>query len=147
MPLIAVVNGPNLNLLGSREPGIYGSATWEEIRGGIEERAQQLGLELECFQSNHEGALIDHLQGLPGRVQGLIINPGALTHYSYSLRDALAALHIPAIEVHMSNIYAREEWRSHSVVSPAVEGVISGCGGYGYELALLAISERLRRTK
>jgi len=143
MPLIVVVNGPNLNLLGSREPGIYGSSTWEEIREGIVKKAEEMGLQVEFFQSNHEGEIIDHLQGLAGRARGLIINPGALTHYSYSLRDALAALDIATIEVHMTNIHAREEWRSRSVVSPVVEGVISGLRGYGYELALLALSRFL----
>jgi 3-dehydroquinate dehydratase II len=146
MPLIAVVNGPNLNLLGSREPGIYGSSTWEEIRKTIEERAKELGVQLEFFQSNHEGEIIDYLQGLAGRVQGLIINPGALTHYSYSLSDTLVVLDVPSIEVHMSNIYSREEWRSRSVISPVAEGVISGFKGFGYELALLAISRRLARS-
>ncbi|MEW6553161.1 MAG: type II 3-dehydroquinate dehydratase [Actinomycetota bacterium] len=145
MPLIAVVNGPNLNMLGNREPGIYGYATWEEIRKSIEEKADELGLQVEFFQSNHEGAIIDHLQGLPGRVQGLIINPGALTHYSYSLRDAMAALDVPTIEVHLTNIYAREAWRSNSVVSPVVEGVISGFKGYGYEMALLALLKGMQR--
>jgi 3-dehydroquinate dehydratase II len=143
MPLVAVVNGPNLNMLGSREPGIYGLSTWEEIRKGIEEKAIELGLELEFFQSNHEGAIIDHLHGLAGYAGGLIINPGALTHYSYSLRDALAALRFPVIEVHMTNIHAREEWRTNSVTSPVVAGVITGLGAHGYKLALLALSELL----
>jgi 3-dehydroquinate dehydratase-2 len=144
MQLIAVVNGPNLNLLGSREPAIYGEATWEEIRKGMEEKAREIGVELEFFQSNHEGAVIDHLQELAVRAQGLIINPGALSHYSYCLRDALASLNLPVIEVHITNIYAREEWRSHSVMSSVVKGVISGLGSYGYEMALLALSEWMK---
>lgn len=140
MTLIAVVNGPNLNLLGSREPEVYGETTWAEVRQGMEERAEKMGAKIEFFQSNHEGAIIDHLQELAGRAHGLIINPGALTHYSFSLRDALAALDIPAIEVHITNIHGREEWRSHSVISPVVRGVISGLGDYGYEAALLALA-------
>jgi 3-dehydroquinate dehydratase-2 len=145
MAMIAVVNGPNLNLLGSREPGIYGSRTWEEVKEELEGRAKELGLELEFFQSNHEGAIIDYLQGLRGRADGVVINPGALTHYGYSLRDALADMDIPKVEVHISNIYAREEWRKTSVVSPVVQGVISGLGTGGYLLALQAVALLLRR--
>lgn len=141
MSLINVVNGPNLNLLGSREPEIYGRTTLEEIRAGLERKAEELGMEVELFQSNHEGAMIDYLQGLPQRSRGLIINPGALTHYSYALRDALAALTIPIIEVHISNIGSREDWRSVSVISPVVTGVISGLGAGGYELALAALAD------
>jgi len=136
MPLIVVLNGPNLNLLGSREPAVYGDVTWGEVRANLENEASEKGVEIEFFQSNHEGAIVDFLQGLAGRAEGLIIKPGALTHYSYSIRDALAAIAIPTIEVHVSNIYSREEWRSHSVISPVVRGVISGLGARGYELAL-----------
>ena len=141
MSLINVVNGPNLNLLGSREPEIYGRTTLEDIRAGLEKKAEELGVEVEHFQSNHEGAIIDYIQGLPHRSQGIIINPGALTHYSYALRDALAALDIPILEVHISNIASREEWRSVSVISPVVTGVIAGLGARGYELALETIAE------
>lgn len=140
MPLIAVVNGPNLNLLGSREPEIYGEITWEQIKDRMNEKARKEGIELEFFQSNHEGAIIDYLQDLSGRAQGVIINPGALTHYSYSLRDALAAIGLPVIEVHISNINRREEWRSQSVISAVVRGSISGLGVQGYELALAALA-------
>ena len=143
MTLIAVVNGPNLNLLGSREPEMYGGTTWEEVRRGMEEKAVEIGVEIEFFQSNHEGAIVDHLQELAGKADGLIINPGALTHYSYSLRDALAALDIPVIEVHITNIHGREEWRSRSVISPVVRGVIAGLGVQGYESALLALAAAL----
>ncbi|MBC7252558.1 MAG: type II 3-dehydroquinate dehydratase [Actinobacteria bacterium] len=136
MRRIAVVNGPNLNLLGQREPGVYGRKTWAEVREELEREASKMGIELEFFQSNHEGAIVDYLQGLRGRAVGVIINPGALTHYGYSLRDALAALEIPAVEVHITNIYAREEWRAVSVVSPVVRGIISGLGTEGYLLAL-----------
>lgn len=136
MPLIVVLNGPNLNLLGGREPEIYGEVTWDEVRKNLQKAASERGVDLEFFQSNHEGAIVDYLQGIAGRADGLIINPGALTHYSYSLHDALAAMEVPAIEVHVSNIYSREEWRSRSVISPVVKGVISGLGVRGYELAL-----------
>jgi 3-dehydroquinate dehydratase-2 len=145
MHLVAVVNGPNLNTLGTREPGIYGETTWEEVREGLAKRAVEADLELEFFQSNHEGAIIDYLQGLGGRAKGLIINPGALTHYSYALRDALASLELIKIEVHITNIYRREEWRSHSLVSPVVDGVITGLGTDGYGLALHAVDELVKR--
>jgi 3-dehydroquinate dehydratase-2 len=146
MSLIAVVNGPNLNLLGSREPDIYGRTTLEGVRVGLERKAEELGVEVELFQSNHEGAIIDYLQGLSHRSQGVIINPGALTHYSYALRDALASLniHIPIVEVHISNIASREEWRSISVISPVVTGIIAGMGAGGYELALVALAEMVK---
>lgn len=136
MNLIAVVNGPNLNLLGEREPGVYGSTSWEEIRAGLEELAEAKGVELEFFQSNHEGAVVDYLHGLRGRADGLIINPGALTHYSYSLRDALALLDFPKVEVHLTNTLGREGWRSRSVTAGAVRGVIAGLGTSVYRLAL-----------
>lgn len=147
MSLIAVVNGPNLNALGSREPDIYGSATLEGINETLRAQAVAQGFELEFFQSNHEGAIIDYIQGLAGRAQGLIINPGALTHYGYSLRDALASVNTPVIEVHITNIHAREEWRSQSVISPLANGVISGLGISGYSLALEAIKELIDRTQ
>lgn len=143
MALIAVINGPNLNLLGAREPEVYGRATWAEVERELRVEAAELGLELEFFQSNHEGALIDHIHGLVGRAKGMIINPGALTHYGYSLRDALAAVGIPAIEVHITNIYAREEWRASSVISPVATGVLSGLGVEGYRLALRAMAAML----
>jgi 3-dehydroquinate dehydratase-2 len=136
MRLIAVVNGPNLNLLGQREPEVYGRKTWAEVREELEREASEMGVELEFFQSNHEGAIVDYIHGLRGRAMGVIINPGALTHYGYSLRDALAALEIPVVEVHITNIFGREEWRSRSVVSPVVRGVVSGLGTEGYLLAL-----------
>jgi 3-dehydroquinate dehydratase-2 len=144
MTLIAVVNGPNLNLLGSREPEIYGANTLEEINKKLTKKAGELGLEIELFQSNHEGSIIDYIQKLHGRAQGLIINPGALTHYGYSLRDTLASLDIPVIEVHISNIHAREEWRSISMISPVAKGVIAGLGPSVYGLALEAIAELIQ---
>lgn len=143
MALIAVINGPNLNLLGTREPHLYGGTSWQEAAEMLKARAGELGHDLETFQSNHEGAVIDYIQGLAGRARGMIINPGALTHYSYSLRDALAAAAMPAIEVHITNIHAREEWRSLSVISPVAAGVVSGLGITGYRLALEALAEML----
>lgn len=147
MPLIAVVNGPNLNLLGERDPETYGTTGWEEVRETLREKAAEIGVELEFFQSNHEGAIIDYLQGLRGRASGLVINPGALTHYGYSLRDALADLDVPVVEVHISNIFAREEWRRRSVISPVVRGVISGLGVEGYDLALGYLAGLLGRER
>jgi 3-dehydroquinate dehydratase II len=147
MPLIAVVNGPNLNKLGSREPDIYGSVSLEEINEALREQAESQGFQVEFFQSNHEGAIIDYIQALPVRAQGLIINPGALTHYGYSLRDCLASVNIPVIEVHITNIHAREEWRSTSLVSSVVNGVITGLGPRVYNLALQELAVLLQDLK
>lgn len=140
MRSIAVVNGPNLGRLGRRQPAVYGSRTWAEIEAALV--AQFPGLGLVTFQSNHEGALIDFIEGLEDQgVSGLVINPGALTHQSYALRDCLAALSIPVIEVHISNIYAREAFRAHSLTAPVVRGQISGLGLDGYRLAILALTD------
>ncbi len=139
MPTIAVVNGPNLNLLGTRETEIYGTTGIDDINERLTLKAEELGFDLEFFQSNHEGALIDYIQGSIGRIQGLIINPGALTHYGYSLRDALASINVPIIEVHVTNIFRREEWRSISLVTPLAAGSLMGLGSLGYELALRAM--------
>ncbi len=131
-----VVNGPNLNALGQRDPAVYGTMTLKEIEGRIAERAKKLGVQVVFFQSNHEGAIIDHLQKEGTSSQGVIINPGALTHYSVALRDALADLQSPVVEVHLSNIYAREPFRRHSVTAGAAKGQITGLGWYGYVAAL-----------
>lgn len=131
-----VVNGPNLNALGRRDPSVYGALTLREIKDRIKKRAQELGVEVAFFQSNSEGAIIDYLQEKGPSSQGMIINPGALTHYSLALRDALADLPVPVIEVHLSNIYAREHFRRRSVTAGVVKGQVSGLGWYGYLAAL-----------
>jgi 3-dehydroquinate dehydratase-2 len=133
---ILVVHGPNLNMLGKRQTSVYGDKTLSEINSLLEQRARELGIELEVFQSNHEGALIEFLQEKHADASGIIINPGALTHYGLSLRDALADTSLPIVEVHLSNIYAREEFRHKSVVAPLARGQISGFGWRGYVAAL-----------
>jgi len=140
---VLVVNGPNLNLLGSREPEVYGRLTLDEINTRLTELADQLGLELEFFQSNHEGDIIDKLHQSAAIVKGLIINPGAFTHYSLAIRDALAAVVMPCVEVHISNIHAREEFRKNSVIAPVCIGQISGFGLTSYLLALRVLAEQV----
>ncbi len=137
MKRVAVANGPNLNLLGTREPEIYGRGSLADIEALVRKRAQELGAELDWFQSNHEGELIDWLQEHGRGVTGVILNPAAFTHYSYALYDCLRALDAPVVEVHLSNLYARPEpFRHVSVTGPAARGVISGLGPDGYVLAL-----------
>jgi 3-dehydroquinate dehydratase-2 len=136
MPRILVVNGPNLNLVGTREPEIYGSVPFEELNQRLTKLAADLKLELMFFQSNHEGALIDFVQKEASSAQGMILNAGALTHYSYALRDVISAVGIETVEVHMSNIHAREEFRRLSVIAPVCQGQITGFGFYGYAMAL-----------
>ncbi|NWN95662.1 MAG: type II 3-dehydroquinate dehydratase [Bacillus sp. (in: Bacteria)] len=137
-----VLNGPNLNLLGQREPGIYGKDSLKTLMARMEAAARKHGVAIGFFQSNHEGALIDklHAAGDEG-FAGIIFNPGAFTHYSYALRDAISAIRLPVIEVHISNIHAREEFRHHSVTAAVARGQIAGLGLYGYELALMALLE------
>lgn len=131
-----VINGPNLNLLGQREPDVYGRMTYDQLVERIQEWGFQLGLEVECFQSNHEGELVEKIQG--AEVDFLVLNPAAYTHTSIALRDALLAVGLPAIEVHLSNIHSREEFRHHSYISGVCRGVICGLGPLGYRLALEA---------
>lgn len=142
---VLVLHGPNLNLLGSREPEIYGRTTLADIHAGMEARARAAGVILESFQSNHEGELIDRVQSARDlQVDFIIINPGGYTHTSVALRDAFAAVAIPFIEVHLSNVHAREPFRRHSYFSDIAVGVIAGLGAQGYELALEAALRRLQ---
>ena len=139
--LIAVLNGPNLNLLGQREPEVYGRTTLPEIEGMVRDAARAQGADLEWFQTNHEGALVDAVQGLRGRVDGALINAAALTHSSLALRDAVLAVRIPFVELHLSNIFAREPERRHSVIADLA---VAGFGAQSYVLALQGLVGRLR---
>lgn len=141
---ILLLNGPNLNLLGEREPEVYGRTSLADIELRLEGIAAEHGATLESFQSNHEGALIDRIQAARLTHQGIIINPGGLTHTSIALRDALLATELPVIEVHLSNIYAREPFRRTSLVSDIAIGQVTGLGPIGYELALRALIDRLK---
>ncbi len=136
MSLVLVVNGPNLNLLGKREPKIYGTETLDELNQRMALMAIELKLEVKFFQSNSEGALIDFIQSEGPKAVGLIINPGALTHYSHALADAITAVGVETVEVHLSNIYAREKFRRKSVIAPVASGHLVGFGFYGYAMAL-----------
>jgi len=141
---ILVINGPNLNMLGKRNKVIYGDKTLSELDATLKKEAQSLGIDIVSFQSNSEGKLIDFIQEHSSEADGVIINPGALTHYSFSLRDALADSGLPAIEVHLSNIYAREDWRAKSVISPIARGQITGLGWRGYLAALRTFVSELK---
>lgn len=141
---VLLLSGPNLNLLGVREPEIYGAGTLDDHVATAREVAADLGLELEHLQSNHEGALVDAVHGARGRVAAIIVNAAAMTHYSWSLRDALAAFEGPVVELHLTNTATRESWRHTSVVTPVATGVIAGFGGHGYRLAVEAVGLLLK---
>ena len=143
MKKILVINGPNLNLLGSREPEQYGAVTLAEIEGHIRDKSGSVGVEVDFFQSNHEGAIVDHLQASAPSAAGVIINAGALTHYGLSIRDALVDARLPIVEVHLSNIHARERFRRRSVVAPVALGQIAGLGWRGYLYALEYLAAHL----
>jgi 3-dehydroquinate dehydratase-2 len=135
-----VISGPGMNLLGTRKTSIYGKGSLEDIHRGLRARAEELGVEVECRQSNNEGEIIDLLQSAPGRFDGVIINAGALAHYSYALRSAIGSMLLPCVEVFISNVHAREEFRHTSVIAPVCVGVISGFGKKSYLLALDALA-------
>lgn len=135
-----VISGPGMNLLGTRKTSIYGKGSLEDIHRGLQARADELGVEVECRQWNGEGAIIDALQSAPGRFDGVIINAGALAHYSYALRSAIGAMLLPCVEVFISNVHAREEFRHTSVIAPVCVGVIAGFGKKSYLLALDALA-------
>ena len=140
---VLLLNGPNLNLLGLREPGLYGAATLEAIEAQLRAEAEGLGAELDCFQSNHEGALVDRIHAARGQVDGILINAGAFTHTSIALRDALLAVAIPFAELHLSNVHAREPFRHHSYLADKAVGVICGFGPASYSLALQGLVRHL----
>ncbi len=141
---ILVINGPNLNRLGLREPEVYGRLTLKDLEELLKKEGEVLGLDIDFFQSNSEGEIIDSIQDAKDKYDGIIINPGAYTHYSIAIRDAIAGENIPTVEVHISNIYKREEFRHHSLIAPVAIGQISGFGIYGYLLALYGINNYLR---
>ena len=142
MKKVCIINGPNLNLLGKREKEIYGDKSFEEVLNQLQEFAQNKNMDLSYFQSNGEGEIINKIHECMGDMDYIVINPGAFTHYSYSIFDAILAAKVPTIEVHISNIFSREEWRKKSVISPACVGIISGLGLDVYRLALIHISEK-----
>lgn len=133
---ILLINGPNLNLLGTREPQIYGSATLNDVVKQAKIQASELSIQVEAFQSNHEGAIVDKIQAARGEVDAIIINPGAFTHTSVAIRDALLGVGIPFVEIHVSNVHAREPWRKHSYLSDKAQAVICGLGVFGYTAAI-----------
>ena len=144
---VLVLNGPNLNMLGLREPAVYGAETLDDVRRRCEARAKGLGLSIDFRQTNGEGELVGWIQAARGTADGIVLNAGAYTHTSIALFDAIKAAEVPAIEVHLSNVYAREPFRHHSYISAAALGVICGFGGLGYELALEALATRIASGK
>jgi 3-dehydroquinate dehydratase-2 len=147
MATILLLSGPNLNLLGAREPEVYGTTTLDELVANARAAAETRGHELEHLQSNHEGELIDAIHGARGRCAAIVFNPGAFTHYAYALADALAAYEGVIVELHLSNPHAREPWRHTSVVAPVATGTIGGFGAAGYRLAIDAVAEQLEEKK
>lgn len=141
-PTVLLLNGPNLNLLGRRDPAHYGSTTLADIERRVAALGAELGAQVRCAQSNHEGELVDLVHGA-AELDGIVINPGAFAHYSIALRDAVDAVDTPCVEVHISNVYAREEFRHTSVTAPVMQGYIAGCGVVGYELGLRAVLARI----
>lgn len=144
---ILVLNGPNLNMLGIREPGIYGSLSLQAIEKRLSERAEQWQVKLTFYQSNHEGELIDQIHHAMSNQDGIVMNPGAFTHYSYAIRDAVSAVKLPLVEVHLSNIHQRESFRHTSVIAPVAIGQVSGFGAKSYELGLQALLDYIRQEK
>jgi len=144
---ILVLHGPNLNLLGLREPEVYGAMTQRDIDATLRQIAKEENLEVKVMQSNSEGALVDAIQAAPGRFDGILLNPAAYTHTSVALRDAVAAVGLPVVEVHLSNIYKREEFRHYSYIAPVAVGQVSGFGGYSYVLGIYGLVQEIdRRT-
>ena len=146
MVKISLIHGPNLNLLGVREREVYGTEAFDETNRKIKQRAQQLEMDVRIFQSNHEGEIIDAIQDARTWADALILNPGALTHYSYAIRDAITAVRLPTFEVHLTNVHAREEFRRDSVIAPVVVGQIVGLGTLGYLLALEAAKQIVEQS-
>jgi 3-dehydroquinate dehydratase-2 len=144
---IQIIHGPNLNLLGQREPDVYGSVTLAEIDAWLEAFANEHQIEMQTMQSNHEGAIVDAIHQAAGWAHGLVINPGAYTHYSYAIRDAIAGVGLPAVEVHLSNVYAREAFRHASVIAPVCIGQIGGFGWHSYRLGLQALVDWLEAQR
>jgi 3-dehydroquinate dehydratase-2 len=140
---IAVLNGPNLNLLGTREPALYGKETLADIEKTLREVGKELGAELEFAQHNGEGEMIDRIHAWRGQVDGIVINAGAYTHSSLAIRDALSAIAVPFVEIHLTNVYAREPERRHSMLAPAAVGTVCGLGAYGYEAALRGLARKI----
>ena len=140
---VLVINGPNLNMLGKREPEVYGKTTLDEIDSGLKTAGEKLGIDVECFQSNHEGVIVDKIQAAMGVFDGIIINPAAFTHTSVAIRDALLLLNVPIVEIHLSNVDKREDFRKKSYVADIATGRISGFGAHGYHMALDALDRLL----